>query len=122
MMANLYDHELIQELKKCATACEHCAAENLKHNATGLTERSTRLALECVSVCRAMAEELTLDDIYAIHLRPVCMFICRSCGEEFERLAGIGSYCGKVSEACNECAETCQQMATKLKASGQECL
>ncbi|PAW95374.1 hypothetical protein CKK33_18465 [Mucilaginibacter sp. MD40] len=112
-MENIYDHELVQELEKCATACEYCAVENLKHNFNGLTERSIRLALECVSVCRAMAAELTSDDIYAIYLRPVCMFICRSCGEEFERLAGIGvAHCGECSEVCYECAEACQQMAT----------
>jgi hypothetical protein len=112
-MSNQPNRELVQRLENCASACARCAVENLRQSSTGLIGRSARLAMDCASVCRDMAAELSLEDKYAFHLIPVCVFVCTSFGEECERLTGIGlEYSSECRDLCYQCAEACRGTLT----------
>ncbi|RAV60128.1 hypothetical protein DIU36_02195 [Mucilaginibacter rubeus] len=113
-MSNPYQQEFIQKLERCTLLCACYVAQNLGQDPSRVTGTGIHMALDCASVCKAMAEELTLEDIITLHLCQVCAFICNSCGEELERLDGMGiAYCSECSKACYQCAQTCQQILSR---------
>jgi hypothetical protein len=113
-MSNPYQQEFIQKLKKCTELCAYYVAQNLRQNLSRVTGTGVHMALDCASVCQAMASELTLDDIINLHLCQVCAFICNSCGEELERLDAMGiAHCSECSKACYQCAKACQQILSR---------
>jgi hypothetical protein len=114
-MSNLYQQELIHKFERCAEICGYCSAQNMQQASLPELETGIRMTLDCASVCRAMALELTMDDITTPHLCQVCAFICTSCGEELERLCGMGiEHSSECSQACAECAQACQYILSRL--------
>lgn len=97
--------ELIDKLRNCTTACNHCADACLD-NQENMVDciRTDRV---CAEVCQATANVLSTSFENVDGLVSYCMEICKSCGSECAK--HDHDHCQKCAEACKKCAEACQQ-------------
>ena len=96
---------LIQELVKCALACEMCSSACLDEKDVTMMARCIELDRDCADICFQASRLLQRDAEIAHHYLTMCEEICRLCAEECGK--HDMDHCKKCSEACSQCADAC---------------
>ncbi|HEU5387015.1 MAG TPA: four-helix bundle copper-binding protein [Streptosporangiaceae bacterium] len=109
----------IDALSDCVQACHADNAADLGEQ--NVTEMVTciRLCLDCADICTATAAVISRQtDYHADVTRPLleaCVAICRNCGDECERHAGMHEHCRVCAEACRRCEQACRELLDAMK-------
>jgi hypothetical protein len=100
----------IDACNTCATACDHCASEDLKENDIKMLLECINLDRECSAFCRSAAHIMSIGGKYAKEICALCSKICDACAEECEKHKHM-QHCKDCAEACRKCADECRKMA-----------
>ncbi len=109
----------IDAMTDCAQACIADNDADLgEHNVAEMV-LCIRLCLDCTDVCTATAAVLSRPTNYDANvtkpLLEACVAICRSCGDECERHAGMHAHCRVCAEACRRCERACRELLESLE-------
>jgi hypothetical protein len=108
----------IDAISDCAQACAADADDDLgEHNVTEMVT-CIRLCLDCADVCAATAAVISRPAGYDVHvtkpLLEACAAICKSCGDECQRHAGMHAHCRVCAEACRRSEQACRELLGAL--------
>ena len=99
--------------KACVDAClrayaasSYCAASCLKEEHLHHMRNCIQLDMECSTICKAMAELLSMQSPFVFSLLPLCAEICESCAMECEKHEY--DHCKECATLCRHCAEECR--------------
>src|SRR5215471_12225677 len=104
----------IDALNDCAQACIADTGCDLSEQ--NVTEMVTciRLCLDCADICAAASGVISRQAAYdADVIRPLlqaCAAICKTCGDECQRHAGMHAHCRICAEACRSCERACREL------------
>jgi hypothetical protein len=108
----------IDALSDCAQACDCDVAADLGEPNVAEMVTCIRLCLDCTDICTATLRVLSRQADYdATVTRPLleaCVAICRSCGDECERHAGMHEHCRVCGEACRRCEQACRELLAAI--------
>jgi hypothetical protein len=98
---------LIEELYRCAAACDECykACNEEEHKAD--LQRCMLLDQECIEVCQVTAKLLELGTEHAGQMVALCSKICDACAEECRRHKH--EHCQACAKACEKCSSECRE-------------
>ncbi len=103
--------ECAEACMDCAIACNRCAIACLQETDVGHLVQCIRLDLECMTICRAAADMLTMNSSQAIEICRLCVNACNACADECDKHAAKGmEHCRVCAAACRECAKACSWM------------
>lgn len=109
----------LEALNDCTQAC--VADSDCDLGEQNVIEMVTciRLCLDCADICTATAAVISRQtDYHADVTRPLleaCVAICRNCGDECERHAGMHEHCRVCAEACRRCEQACRELLDAMK-------
>jgi len=102
----------------CAQACTACADACLGEDMVKDLRNCIRLNLDCADICEAtgkIASRRTGGGQEVLRgLVMTCAEICRMCGDECERHAGMHEHCRVCADACRMCEQACRDAATSV--------
>jgi hypothetical protein len=112
-MANQLNHHhtghvhgaLIEQLLKCATASQICAASCLDERDVTPMAHCIELDQDCSEICFMTAKLLIRDSEYAYEFLAICEKVCRHCAEVCSKHEH--QHCKKCAEECIRCADDC---------------
>lgn len=100
----------IDACNACATACEHCASEDLKENDVKKMIDCINLDRECSSICRTAAHIMSMGGKFSKDICTLCANACDACADECEKHTGM-KHCVACAAECRNCAKECRKMA-----------
>ena len=103
------EHEIIETLLGCATACEECFNSCLQEDDVTMLADCIRLDRDCAQVCRLTASLLASGSAYAGEFVDICSDVCAGCARECEK--HDHEHCRVCAEACRQCEEACENFA-----------
>jgi hypothetical protein len=109
----------IDALSDCAVACTLDADANLGEQDSAEMVRCIALCLNCADLCtatlavtgRRTASEKSVTE----PLLEACEAICRSCGDECARHAGMHPHCRICEVACRRCEQACRELLAAIR-------
>lgn len=108
----------IEECFACAQICESCADACLAEDMVAELRQCIRLNLDCADICLAtgrLAIRRAGGNERSISLMiRACEDICKRCGEECSRHAGMHGHCRICAESCRACAAACASAAQTI--------
>jgi hypothetical protein len=109
----------IDALSDCAQACAADVDADLNEPNLAEMAKCIRLCLDCVDVCTAtvgvISRPIQYDPNAANLLLQACVAICKTCGDECERHAGMHAHCRVCEEACRRCEGACRELLGVMK-------
>jgi hypothetical protein len=127
-MLDAYPHTLvdggvlvaaIEALDDCAQACTADVDADLSERNVTQMITCIRLCLDCADVCGATARVITRRPAYDTNatrrLLKACAAICRACGDECERHAGMHEHCRVCAEACRRGEQAADELLDAMK-------
>jgi len=109
----------IEALLDCGQACTACADADLSERHVTELVTCIRLNLDCADVCAATASVLSRRPAYDANatrrLVKACIAICRACGDECERHAGMHEHCRVCAEACRRGEQACNELLDTMR-------
>lgn len=103
----------IDACNTCATACDHCASEDLKEDDVKMMVTCINLDRECSAFCRAAANIMSMDGRFSKDICALCATVCEACAHECEKHQHM-EHCVACAAECRKCAIECRKMATLL--------
>ncbi|CAL9501561.1 MULTISPECIES: four-helix bundle copper-binding protein [Streptomyces] len=108
----------IEECLRCAQACTACADACLSESAVADLTKCIRTDMDCADVCNATASVLSRHTGYDANVTravlQACVTVCRACGDECARHAGMHEHCRVCAEACRSCEQACDELLAGL--------
>jgi hypothetical protein len=78
-----------------------------------------RTCLDCDDVCTATLRVVSRQTEYDANVTravlQACVAVCKSCGDECERHAGMHEHCRVCAEACRRCEQACNDLLAAMK-------
>jgi hypothetical protein len=109
----------IEALIDCGQACTACADADLSERHGTELVTCIRLNLDCADVCAATARVMSRRPAYdgnaARRLVKACAAMCRACGDECERHAGMHEHCRVCADACRRGEQACSELLDAMK-------
>jgi len=109
----------IDALTDCAQACTADADDDLAEQNVADMIRCIRLCLDCADVCTATAavtsRQTEYDPDVTRPLLQACVVVCRRCGDECGRHAGMHEHCRICEQACRRCEQACQELLDAME-------
>jgi hypothetical protein len=109
-MSHLKFQTCIDNCLACAVQCNHCVTECLNETDVKAHINCIQLDRQCVVICIAAAQLMSIGGEHAHHLCKECAEICEACAIECEKHAHH-EHCKKCAEACRKCAKECRSMS-----------
>ena len=115
-------------MSRCIEACFTCAGTCTACADACLSERDIegllaciRHNLDCAAICLATGSLVARSKAGATRQvlegqLSVCIAVCRACGDECRRHAGMHRHCRVCAEACEDCAHAATDMLAALRA------
>jgi uncharacterized protein DUF326 len=107
----------IDAVSDCAQACTADTDADLSEQNLAEMVTCIRLCLNCTDICTATAGVISrlagYDPGATRPLLQACAAICKSCGDECERHAGM-PHCRVCAEACRRCERACRELLDAL--------
>ena len=97
----------------CATACDHCASEDLKEKDVKMMTTCINLDRECALFCRAAAAIMSMGGRFSKDICALCATVCEACAAECEKHTDM-AHCVECAVECRQCAIECRKTATLL--------
>jgi hypothetical protein len=94
----------------CAVVCNQCATECLNEEDVAAQVECIQLDRQCVVICIAAAQLMSIGGEHATHLCAECAEICDACADECEKHAHM-EHCKACAVTCRNCADECRKMA-----------
>jgi len=100
--------EAIAALQSCHATCHsmaltYCLEKGGEHG----RPQHLRLMLDCAAFCALTADALGRKSQFHNAIAALCAQICRTCGEDCEKLGGMED----CVRACRDCAARCTEIA-----------
>lgn len=92
----------------CIVFCNECASACLKEAHPERMKHCIQLNMECVAICTATAQLLSLGTRHRHELRTVCAEICEACAAACDEHSF--EHCRECARACRACAKECRAM------------
>jgi hypothetical protein len=109
----------IDALSDCAQACTACADDCLSEEMVAELTKCIRTCLDCDDVCTATLRVVSRQTEYDANVTravlQACVAVCKSCGDECERHAGMHEHCRVCAEACRRCEQACNDLLAAMK-------
>jgi len=109
---------VVDALTDCAQACIADTGCDLGEQDVTDMVACIRLCLDCADICAAAGGVIGRQAEYdADVIRPLlqaCAAICKTCGDECQRHAGMHAHCRVCAEACRRCERACRELLTAL--------
>jgi hypothetical protein len=100
-------------------ACTACADADLSERRVTELITCIRLCLDCADVCTATARVVSRRPAYDTgatrRLLKACVAMCRHCGDECERHAGMHEHCRVCAEACRRGEHACDELLGAMR-------
>ena len=96
----------VQACLLCATACDECAAEDIRHATPEMVECALA-CLDCADICRVTAAALNRKSKLHARFCELCAQLCRECEAHCAKHSDQHEHCLKCREACEACANQC---------------
>ncbi|MGW4545439.1 four-helix bundle copper-binding protein [Streptomyces violaceorubidus] len=108
----------IEECLRCAQACTACADACLSEPTVADLTKCIRTDMDCADVCGTTAAVLSRHTGYDANVTravlQACATVCRACGDECARHAGMHEHCRVCAEACRSCEQACDELLAGL--------
>jgi hypothetical protein len=108
MKNNMGYHENKKAIDACLKAmalCNHCATSCLEESDIKMMAKCIQLDMECVVICNATAQLLSLGSAHAVAVAKICAVMCDECAQECKK--HDNKHCQECAIACQECADAC---------------
>lgn len=106
-MAVMPNKGLIDQLVKCALACEKCLSQCLYELDVSMMVRCMELDRDCAEICLQTARLLVREAEVSDRWVTACAEVCRLCGQECRKHEM--DHCQQCADECDACAEACQE-------------
>ena len=100
----------IEACLACAAVCNHWATECLSEEDIAAHVECIQLDRQCVVICLAAAQLMSIGGEHATHLCAECAEICDACADACEKHSHL-EHCKECAVTCRNCAEECRKMA-----------
>lgn len=108
----------IEACFECAQACTACADACLGEDQVAQLARCIGANLDCADVCdvtgRVLSRHTGSDPNVTRAMLTTCAAVCRSCGDECDRHAGMHEHCRVCRDSCRRCEQACNELLAAL--------
>ncbi|MCR8825285.1 four-helix bundle copper-binding protein [Pseudosulfitobacter koreensis] len=111
--------KFIEDAYDCAQTCTSCADACLAEDMVADLRQCIRLNLDCADICAAagaMASRRTGSNeaVLAATIR-ACAEACQRCADDCQQHAEMHEHCRICAESCRRCAEACEQAISQVQ-------